>query len=281
MWRAFLLLVYCTKLEFMYPLLVQGEFSNSQGTQRSLLPATAVGSWNNTIQVGRGDLIGIDPISTNIDSAGSLVNTGNFTYYVSGQQVLDTAQLSNYAVTNKAGSYEILPIRQPGGQSVKIDYNNLASNVGIMVHHYFENKFAIPSIIQARMNSALKPRIKTFSWSFINGTKLNTGASYSVPTGLGNVVAIEAFTTISAGGIKPLSLCLFTISIGGTTIIENANAAAYCANTHRPAQILPILIRPGETFTASVDTSDNATVSTTTLTLKLYFDDDFSGTRKY
>lgn len=265
----------------MYPLLVQGVFSNNQGTQRSILPGAALGSWNNTIKTGRGDLIGIDPVSTFIDGAGSLTNTGTFTYYVSGQQVLDTAQLSNYVVTNKAGQYEILPVRQPGGQSVKIDYNNNGTATGIMVHHYFENKFAIPSIIQARMNSALKPRIKTFSWSFINGTKLNTGASYAVPTGLGNVVAVEVFTTISTGTIKPLTLNLFSISIGGTTIFEDANAAAYSAQTHKPAQILPILIRPGETFTATADTSDNATVSTMTLTLKLYFDDDYTGTRKY
>lgn len=269
------------KNRIMYPLLIQGEFSNSQGTQRSLIPGAGIGSWNNTIKIGRGDLIGIDPITTNIDAAGSLANTGNFTYYVSGQQVLDTAQLSNYAVTNKAGSYEILPVRQPGGQSVKIDYNNLATNTGIMVHHFFENKFAIPSIIQARMNSALKPRIKTFNWSFVNGTKLNGGASYAVPTGLGNVVAVEVFTTISTGTIKPLTLNLFTISVGGITIFEDVNAAAFSAQTHRPAQILPILIRPGETFTATCDTSDNATVSTMTLTLKLYFDDDYTGTRKY
>jgi hypothetical protein len=280
MWRAFLFIVYCTKIIFMYPLLVQGVFSNNQGTQRSLLPGAALGSWNNTIKIGRGDLIGIDPITTNIDAAGSLANQGKFTYYVSGQQILDTAQLSNYAVTNKAGSYEILPVRQPGGQSVKIDYDTTVP-IGIMVHHYFENKFAIPSIIQARMNSALKPRIKTFSWSFANNTKLNTGAQYAVPTGLGNVVAVEVFTTITTGTIKPLSLNLFSISIGGTTIFEDANAAAYCAQTHRPAQILPILIRPGETFTATADTSDNATVSVMTLTLKLYFDDDYSGTRKY
>jgi hypothetical protein len=84
----------------MYPLLVQGVFSNSQGTQRSLLPGAAIGSWNNVIKIGRGDLIAIDPIATNIDSAGSLSNSGNFTYYVSCQQVLDTAQISNYAVTN-------------------------------------------------------------------------------------------------------------------------------------------------------------------------------------
>jgi hypothetical protein len=282
MWRAFLLLVYCTKLEFMYPLLVQGVFSNSQGTQRSLLPGAALGSWNNVIKIGRGDLIAIDPISTNITAAQSLQNTGNFTYYVSGQQVIDTGQISNYVVTNKsAGSVEILSLRQPGGQSIKLAYDNLGTNVGAMVHHYFENKFAIPSIIQARMNNALKPRIKTYSWSFANGTKLNTGAQYAVPTGLGNVVAVEVFTTISTGTIVPLTLNLFSISIGGTTIFEDANAAAYCVNTHRPIQILPILIRPGETFTATADTSDNATVSTMTLTLKLYFDDDYTGTRKY
>jgi hypothetical protein len=131
------------------------------------------------------------------------------------------------------------------------------------------------------MNNALKPRIKTYSWSFVNGTKLNTGAQYAVPTGLGNVVAVEVFTSITTGTIKPLTLNLFSISIGGTTIFEDANAAAYCANSHRPAQILPILIRPGETFTATADTSDNSIVSTMTLTLKLYFDDDFTGTRKY
>lgn len=265
----------------MYPLLVQGVFSNSQGTQRSLLPAAAIGSWNNVIKIGRGDLIGIDPVTTNIDATGSLQNSGNFIYYVSGQQVLDTAQLSNYVVTAKAGSYEILPLRQPGGQSIKLAYDNIGSNVGLMVHHYFENKFAIPSIIQARMNSALKPRIKTYSWSFVNGTKLNTGAQYAVPTGLGNVVAVEVFTAITTGTIRPLTLNTFTISIGGTTIFEDANAAAYSAQTHKPAQILPILIRPGETFTATADTSDNATVSTMTLTLKLYFDEDYSGMRKY
>jgi hypothetical protein len=33
----------------MYPLLVQGVYSNVQGSQRSILPASSVGSWNNAI----------------------------------------------------------------------------------------------------------------------------------------------------------------------------------------------------------------------------------------
>jgi hypothetical protein len=196
--------------------------------------------------------------------------------------VYDTAAISNYAVTNKAGQYQILPLRQPGGQSVSLNYDaTVGSGQGVMIHHYFENKFNIPAICNARFNSALKPRIKTFSFTFSNGAKIATGAQFAVPTGLGNVVAIEVFTTNSTASFVNLTLSLFTISIGGTTIFEDANAAAYCAQSHKPAQVLPILIRPGETFTATADTSDIVGAGTFTLGVKLYFDDDFSGTRKY
>jgi hypothetical protein len=266
----------------MYPLLVQGIYSNPNGGQRSLLPAANIGSWNNAIKIGRGNLIAIDPISTNITAAQSLGNTGSFNYNIGGQIVYDTAAISNYAVTNKAGQYQVLPLKQPGGQSVSLNYDASAgSGQGVMIHHYFENKFNIPAICNARFNSALKPRIKSFNFTFSNGQKIATGAQFSVPTGLGNVVAIEVFTTNSAASLVNLQLALFTVSVGGTTIFEDANAAAYCAQTHKPNQVLPILIRPGETFTATADTSDIVGAGNMTLSVKLYFDDDFSGTRKY
>jgi hypothetical protein len=265
----------------MYPLLVQGVYSNPNGGQRSLLPGAAIGSWNNAIKIGRGDLVAIDPISTNLTGAQSLGNTGSFNYKIGGQIVYDTAAISNYGVTNKAGQYQILPLKQPGGQSVAIDYDNIGSSTGIMVHHYFENKFNIPAICNARFNSALKPRIKSYNFNFSNGVKLNTGSQFAVPTGLGNVVAIEVFTTSSTASLTNLQLSLFTISVGGTTIFEDANAAAYCAQTHKPGQVLPILIRPGETIQTQADTSDVVGAGSFTLSVKLYFDDDFSGTRKY
>jgi hypothetical protein len=266
----------------MYPLLVQGVYSNPNGGQRSLLPAAVVGSWNNSIKIGRGDLVAIDPISTNLTGAQSLGNTGSFNYKIGGQIVYDTAAISNYGVTNKAGQYQILPLKQPGGQSVALDYDTSAgSGQGLMVHHYFENKFNIPAICNARFNSSLKPRIKSYNFNFSNGVKLNTGSQFAVPTGLGNVVAIEVFTTSSTASLTNLQLSLFTISVGGTTIFEDANAAAYCAQTHKPGQVLPILIRPGETIQTQADTSDVVGAGSFTLSVKLYFDDDFSGTRKY
>jgi len=266
----------------MYPLLIQGIFSNPQGTQRTLTPGASTSArWQNNIKVGRGNLIGLEPVTTNISLSNSSVDNGTFSYYVGSQIVFDSLPNSNYVAAAKPGVMWPLNLVQPGGQSVSLNFQNGANASGLMMHHYFENKFNTPAIIAARQTNTLKTRIKAYHWDFSNGVKLNSGAQFSVPVGLGNVVAVEVFTEINTGGFRPLSLCLFTISVGGTSIIEDANAGEFTSEATKAPQIFPILIRPGETFTATADTSDNLTLSTMKLTLKLYFDDDLTGKKIY
>lgn len=267
----------------MYPLLIQGIYSNPNAGQLSIAPSVAANlSWNNLIQVGRGNLIAIDPVTTGVALTNVLQDCGTFSYNIGGQTIIDNSALSNYLVENKPRTNEILSINQPGGQSVQLTAQNTASiAAGVVIHHYFENKYAIPTIIQARFNPTLKTRIKDYIYKVNSGTKNNNSAVYNVPIGLGNIIGIEFSSFANNGSLITLTHTVFSVAVGGINIVQEACAGAFCAISGRPSQIFPILIRPGETFQINVDSNNAAAGAIVGIVARLYFDDDLTGKKIY
>lgn len=267
----------------MYPLLVQGIYSNPNAGQLSINPGLGSNfAWNNTIQIGRGNLIGIDPIATGVSLANALNEAGTFSYNVGGQTIIDNAQIGSYIVENKPRTNEILSLNQPGGQSLQLSGRNTATvGAGIVVHHYFENKFATPSIIAARYSSSLKTRIKDYVFKFASNTKNNASSIFNVPVGLGNIVGIEFTCFTDNASLVTLSQTVFSCNVSGIEIVQNACLSAFCTLSGRPSQIFPILIRPGETFQLFADSSNTAAGATCGVVARLYFDDDLTGKKVY
>jgi hypothetical protein len=266
----------------MYPLLIQGVFSSPGGANETLTPGGGLfnAGWSNNIKTGRGDLVVVDPVTTFVTPGEENINLGTFTYQIGGQAVLDGCNLGRYQAIARPRSNELLQMRQPGGQSVKLLFNNIGSGPGLMIHHYFENNFATREIIAARNISILKQRIKDTSATFIAGVKTATPVTGVIPKGIGNVVAIEFF--VSGNGAqtyKSLQACLFSFSVGGISIIEDGNCSIFTATGARPGLIFPILIRGGETFAFGANTV--AGLGPTVITARLYFDDDQNGTKQY
>ncbi len=264
-----------------YPLLIQGVWSNQAGTVQSIVPGGSLtnAGWSNNLKSGRGDLVAIDPITTFIDAYDQDTYLGEFSYYVGSETVIQSAPFSRYVPANKPRSNELLQLRQPGGQSVRLSFNNDATGPGIMVHHYFENWYATKEIIAARQNPVLKPRIKDFVLAVPAATKLTESQNFAVPTGLGNVIAVELIGERVTTTVKTMMTGLVTVVVGGTEIFQDVNLGITVPAAGRPGLIFPILIRPSETFVIKVDTTN--LTGTARVYLRLYFDDDRAGTREY
>jgi hypothetical protein len=267
-----------------YPLLIQGLFSNPQGTISTLNPAAlaAPRNWSNEVKIGRGSVVAIDPVLTN--TAYNVSDfAGQFTYAIGGTQIFNNTDNARHIVGASPGLYEVLPLVQPGGQTVALSFlNNATVPAGMVVHHYFENKYATAEIIQARIYAAAKQRIQDFRYTVTTVTKLDQSPVQVVPKSLGNVVAVELIVTgaSAAATFQQITKALVSLSIGGTSIFENASAGIFTPQSTR-ARIFPILIRGGETFQFQVDTSEMAATSQLTVTLRMYFDNDLAGVKTY
>lgn len=268
-----------------YPLLIQGLYSNPNGSNQSYNPATANVRWSNQIQVGRGDLEMLDFISTALDGRTDQ-DLGTFTYSIGGNAVVEDVPIQKYNVSDDPRSYELLQLKSKGGQSVALTLNASDANFGIVAHHYFTNKFATPEIINARRTAGLKTRIKNFSATFPTVNKLATSASQNIPVGQGNVVGIEmqvAALYNQALTYDEFGRCFVGLEISGTTIIENASALLFSQfAVGRPGLVFPILIRPGETFRILADTS-GMTVAAQNIVVNvlLHFDNDLTSRKQY
>jgi len=266
-----------------YPLLIQGIYSDTNGSRGSILPGGSVVNygWTNNLVQNRGDLVAIDPVTTNAPG-GSFDDDflGTFSYFIGSEIILQDAPMSRYIPTAKPRSYELTQLRQKGGQSLRLQLTNIGAGPGLMVHHYFENQFATPEIVSARHSAGLKPRIKDFFRAFNPGVKTATSATFTVPTGIGNVVAVELFCELGAGATPTGAMNgLISVSFGGTTIFENVNTGTLLSSSGRPGLIFPILVRGGETFVIGADTS--AVTGVLNIYMRLYFDEDRTGRKVY
>lgn len=267
------------------PLLIQGLFSNVAGTISTLNPgalATPV-SWSNTLKVGRGDLIAVDPVLTNTDLTISQ-SAGTFTYSLGGTQIFNNADNARHVVGARPGTYNIIPVKQGGGQTVLLTFFNKATlPCGMVVHHMYENKFFKKEVLEAMDYSQAKQRVQDFIFNASVVAASNKSQNFTIPTGLGNVVAVEFI----ASGVTPaatfaeITKALVNVSVGGTSILENASAGIFTAGSARPNTIFPLVIRGGDTFQYDINTAAMAAGSELQFTMRCYFDNDLSGSKQY
>jgi len=266
-----------------YPLLIQGIFTDQNGTNNTLLPAAPLtnGGWTNKIQTGRGNLVLIDFVPTNIDNSENAVTPISiFSYQVGGQTVVQNMESRSFAPGAYPRSNEILALNQPGGQSVRLIIDTLGGSTGLMVHHYFENKFNTLEVMNARRSAALKQRIQEFRHTFATGLKQGQSTVFNVPIGIGNIVALEFIVNTSIAGAKDWTLATFSMSVDGVTILDNANSGIFLPMSGRPGLVFPIVIRPGSTFQLFADTSEVGAGDSFVLAAREYFDDDTNGNKQ-
>jgi len=265
-----------------YPLLIAGFYSDQNGGSSTLV-AIGAGSrknWSNTIQQSRGDLVMIDVVPTVLRLRDD--QQAVFSFAIAGVDVIINAVLVNYQVQNFPRSYELLKIRQKPGQTLSLIAIGQPLNAqGIAIHAYHENNCSTPEIIAARSQSILKQRTIEIGGILLGGVKnATTGATYTIPKSMGNVVAVQILCSDDASGDNCAKTPV-TISMGGTDIIKNAIAIVFHPYSGRPGLIFPILIRGGETFEIFGDTSGVAVAAPVYVKVRFYFDEDTEGTKQY
>lgn len=261
------------------PLLIKGFFANENLTNNTIVGVAAVPiQWNNTITEGRGDLVMLDVIASNLAAVDG-TTAGMFSVSIGGMVVLQNQEIIRYAVTAFPRSFEFLQLAQPPGQTIEFSYLPTAT-VGGIVHCYHFNQFAIPSIVAARNTAALKQRIVSFRAAFVFNVPIAESEKFTIPSGIGNVVGIELNTYIDDPADDVALRSVVSVLIGGIKVFDDVSAMLFFPGTGRPGLIFPCLVRPGQTFVFQANT-DAATVGTLTVEIRLYFDDDRTGKRNY
>jgi len=264
-----------------YPLLIAGFFSNANGGQSSF---TAIGAgtrlqWSNTIITGRGDMVLVDIVPTM--QPNSVLTEATIELAIGGMQVLQNGTLGRYEPQAIPRSNELMQLKQRGGQTLQFTAIGTTGNTqGAVVHIYHENKFATEEIIVARNYSDLKQRIVEFTFTTVTGTKFSQSGTFTVPANVGNVVGME-INAFDDGSNVFVSRSLLTVAIGGTNVMQNVAANIFLNDCARPGLIFPILIRGTETIQMVADTSNGAVGNTVTFKVRLYLDNDVTGSKQY
>jgi hypothetical protein len=257
-----------------YPLLIRGISTNANGAGANSL-TTPLAKWTNNITEGRGNVVGVDIVSTSVANDVQLASglTGSASLFVGSSIVLQNINLADYQAESKPGNYELLSLDVAPGQTIAYDQNGTAGSATSIVHLYHENRFRTAAVIAARRTAIVKQRILQFTTdAFPTGFKNQESALFTVPSSIGNVVAMEvvAYTPFYTN----LSKALFSVVIGGVRVIENASAMLCYTGCTRPLGIMPIVIRSGETFNVVLDSANVTVGSTITFGVRLYFDND-------
>lgn len=205
-----------------------------------------------------------------------------FDVYVSGVAVIQQGTLVNYQIGSFARSYELTQLRQPAGQTIGLTVvGETGNNQGAILHIYHENNNATPAIIAARNKSILKQRTIELGGTLLGGSKVAKFATdFTIPKSMGNVVAVQFLVNDTADG-SDAAKTILTVSMGGTNIFQNVCGAAFNTQSARPGLIFPILIRGGETFNVTADTSAVGIGNALYIRLKFFFDEDIEGTKNY
>lgn len=264
----------------IYPLLLRGLYSSPSGANNSIIAVAATPLiWSNSIEEGRGNMTMLDVIASNF-SAPDGTPGGNFSVSIGGMVVLQNQNINRYAWNNFPRSYEILQINQPPGQTIELNYLP-TTTTGAVVHCYHFNQYAIPSIIAARNTSILKQRIVTFAAAFAPNVDLAQSQSFTIPTGIGNVVGIELNTYNEGAADDTVQTSLISLLVGGVKIFDEVAPLLFFEGSGRPGLIFPILIRPGQTLQFQAITDLAAGPGDMIVEMRLYFDDDNTGKKKY
>lgn len=266
-----------------YPLLIAGFYSDQNGSPETF---TAIGagtrkSWTNSIAQARGDMVALDVVPT-VAFTSSTSLQAIFDVNVSGTAVIQQATLVNYQPGSFARSYELTQLRQPAGQTIGLTVVGQTGNTqGAALHVYHENNCATPAIIAARNKSILKQRTLEIGGTLLGGSKVAKFANqFTIPKSMGNVVGLQLLINDDTDGDNTAkTIC--SVSMGGTDIFQNVIGSIFNAQSARPGLIFPILIRGGETFNVTADTSAVAIGDPLYIRLKFYFDEDIEGTKQY
>lgn len=256
------------------PLLIKGYNTDLNGTTNNTLPVTAATiSWNNVFDSGRGDVVAIDGIETGRPQVYVGDTGATVTISVGGIQVISALNASDFAPYANPGNYFIVPLRQPGGQTLACNLTGGAGSHGFQVLAFYNNVYATPEIQQKLIYSRLKRRCQAFYRQVTVNAKNQTSEQFTIPQSQGNVVGVELVSYLNAtGNNTDLGLSTVTVYINGTTIIENT-LSLYGMNACTRPTIFPIFIKGGNTLSLNIDASNCAAAPNFTVGLKVYFDD--------
>jgi hypothetical protein len=262
------------ELNTILPLLVKGYNTDSNGISNNTIPVTsAIISWNNTFDTGRGDVIALDGIETGRPQV-YIADTGaNVTVSVAGVQVISGVNASDFAPYANPGNYFITPLRQPGGQTLACNLAGGSGSHGFQVLAFYENKYATAENKTALMNSRLKRRYQAFFQNVTLNSANQISQTFTIPQSQGNIVGIEFVAYLnSTGNNTDLGLSTFSCYINGVSIMENV-LSIYGMNAATRPTIFPIFFKGGTTMYFNVNASNCAVTPNFTVGIKVYFDE--------
>jgi hypothetical protein len=254
------------------PLLIKGYNSDLSGSNSSFVATAGAVQWNNVLDSGRGNLVALDAIQTGAYQFFGRNSAALVTISLAGIQVISGSDADDFAPIAHPGDYFIMPINQPGGQTLSLNLGTSSGNNGLQVLAFYENKYATPDWKQKLLYSKLKRRTQTFFQTILSNTNNQFSQDFTVPQSQGNVVGVELTSYInSVGNLTDLGTSTITVFVNGTTIFENvlvAYGAKYCT---RP-QLFPIFIPGGTTIRFQVNAGNALAAPSFVVGLKLYFD---------
>jgi hypothetical protein len=256
------------------PLLLKGYNSDANGTNDSI-PVTALTlNWNNYFDSGRGDVVCIDAIETGRVFPFASDTNAIATISVGGVQVISNVNCNDFAPYANPGNYFITPLKQPGGQTLQLNLTGGGGSHGLQVLAFYENRFNTAEYRSKLYTTKLKRRyLDTIQTVTTNGKNIPS-ATFTVPTGQGNVVGVELLGYSNTGSSSgDIGLITGSVYINGTSIFENVlvmYGTNYCTRPH----IFPILINPGDTYYFTVDASRLGGATNIGFGIRLYFDDN-------
>jgi hypothetical protein len=256
------------------PLLIKGYNTDLNGTtNNTLTPTASTISWNNVFDSGRGDLIAIDGIETGRPQVYAQDTGALCTISVAGIQVVSGTNASDFAPYANPGNYFIIPLVQPGGQTLSLSLSGGSGLHGFQVLGFYKNPFNVEKITSRLNYSKLKRRCQSFFFDITSNTKNQQSQQFTIPQSQGNVVGVELVSySNTAGNASDLGLALFSVYVNGTSIAENI-CAVYGMNTCTRPTIFPILIQGGNTLYFNVDAGNCAASPRFTIGVRLYFDE--------
>jgi hypothetical protein len=255
------------------PLLIKGYNSDLNGANNSIPATAATVLWNNVFDSGRGDVIAIDAIQTGAHQFFGRNTGATATISVAGIQVISAINADDFSPIANPGNYFIVPLKQPGGQTLSLRLTGGSGNNGLQVLAFYYNNFATPAMREKLMYAKLKRRYQAFYQTVTTNAANQISQNFTIPQSQGNVIGVEFVGYLnSAANLTDLSLSTITINVNGTTIFENLNCG-YGANHSTRPQLFPILIQGGNTLSFNVNASLAAAAPDFTVGLKLYFDE--------
>lgn len=261
------------------PLLIKGYNSTLSGGSDSITPTAASQNWQNVLDTGRGDLIGIDVLQTGrlnaIGSSSAINEDATASVLVGGVSVITECEVSDFALCSYPGAYFVSKLKQPGGQTLSWQRSAAATGVyGAQVLGFYENKAGTRQDVREALNTAkLKRRYQDFIFTGAGGIKPELSQQFTVPNNNGQVVGIQLLSyETAAGGTPPVLLNTGTVTFNGVNIFENVLIGYGNGVSTRP-QIFPVIIEEGTTFQFSVDSSRTAAGDSYKFGVRLYFGD--------